>query len=55
MDMNQDFIDRFEKEIEFLKRFQKAAGDAVKRAEDRLKEMKPGKSIEEVFGPPPKQ
>jgi hypothetical protein len=55
MDITQEFIDRFEKEIEFLKRFQKAAGDAVKRAEDRLKEMRPGKPMEEVFGPPPKQ
>lgn len=51
-----DFIERFEKEIKVLRDLQKAAGDAIERAESRIARMRNGESKEDVFGPiPPKK
>ena len=53
---NDDFIERFEKEIKLLKDLQKSASDAVETAEKRLERIRNGEPREVVFGRvPPKQ
>lgn len=56
MAVDNDFIERFEKEIELLKDLQKAASDGIERAEKRLERIRNGEPREVVFGRvPPKQ
>ncbi|WP_324764973.1 hypothetical protein SO078_29280 (plasmid) [Sinorhizobium meliloti] len=52
-----DFIERFQKEIGILKNLQERVGEAIGRAEGRLRQVvEEGKSVEDVFGPiPPKK
>ncbi|WP_287172618.1 hypothetical protein [Mesorhizobium sp.] len=53
---NDDFIERFEKEIKLLKDLQKSASDAIETAEKRLERIRNGEPREVVFGRvPPKQ
>lgn len=56
MAVDQDFIERFQKETNLLKNLQKRISEAIDRAEDRIAKMKEGKlSKEEIFGAPPKK
>ncbi|WP_166488070.1 MULTISPECIES: hypothetical protein [Mesorhizobium] len=56
MAVDNDFIERFEKEIKLLKDLQKAASDSIERAEKRLERIRNGEHREVVFGRvPPKQ
>jgi hypothetical protein len=56
MAIDKDFIENFEKQRDLLKSLEQAVHDAIVRADERIKAMKKGKSMEEVFGPvPPKQ
>ncbi|WP_331372729.1 hypothetical protein [Sinorhizobium chiapasense] len=56
MAVDYEFIERFEKEIKVLRDLQKAAEDAIERAQNRIERMRNGESKEDVFGPvPPKK
>lgn len=56
MAVDYEFIERFEKEIKVLRDLQKAAEDAIERAENRIARIRHGESKEDVFGPiPPKK
>jgi tetrahydromethanopterin S-methyltransferase subunit A len=56
MAIEKEFIDRFQQQIDLLKNLEKAIQDAIVRADGKIKKMRDGKSMEEVFGPaPPKQ
>jgi hypothetical protein len=55
--MADEFIDRFQQQIDLLKHLEQVVQGAIGRAEDRIQQMRDErKPKEEVFGPvPPKQ
>jgi hypothetical protein len=56
MAIDEGFIKRFEQQADLLRNIEKQVHEAVLRADKRIKEMREGKSMEEVFGPvPPKK
>ncbi|CAM5767934.1 hypothetical protein LMIY3S_02330 [Labrys miyagiensis] len=56
MAVDQEFIDRLEKETDLLRKLQTEVDAAIKRAEKKINDMKNGATKTEVFGRvPPKQ
>jgi hypothetical protein len=55
MAKDDDFIEKFEKQIDLLRNLEKAVQDAIGRARKKLADLKSGKDIEEVFPDPPEK
>lgn len=51
MVIDDDFIRRFKEQIQMLESMKEAIEAALKSAQDKLKVMDKGKTVEEVFGP----
>jgi prefoldin subunit 5 len=55
MAIDNNFADRFQQQIESLESLKRAVEGAIREANEQIKEMRAGKSMEEVLGPvPPK-
>ncbi len=55
MAKDDDFIEKFKKQIDLLKNLEKAVQDAIGRAHHKLAELNREEPIEKVFGKPPKK
>jgi hypothetical protein len=55
MVVDQGFIDRFQKQIDVLTKLEKSVSAAIETAHGQIKDLKDGKSIEQVFPVPSKQ
>jgi hypothetical protein len=55
MAKDDDFIEKFKKQIDLLKNLEKAVQDALGRAHQKLAELNRGESIEKIFSAPPKK
>jgi hypothetical protein len=55
MAKDDDFIEKFKKQIDLLKNLEKAVQDAIGRAHRKLEELNRGEPIEKVFAVPPEK
>jgi hypothetical protein len=55
MAKDDDFIEKFKKQIDLLKNLEKAVQDALGRAHQKLAELNRGEDIKKVFSSPPKK
>ena len=55
MAIDDDFVKKFQKQIDLLKSLDTAVQDAIRRANQKLDELNRGEPIEKVFGAPRKK